>query len=144
MSETYINEHEILKGAARALFTSNWGSNEEEEGRTYPGQNLSETAPATSLDAVIHAAALLSTYQSLNRFPAAVLFGFAVKANEAEGIDTPEPYQFGWYLAMMAMGHGVSWFDDNAEFELNCPSVEIYWEQVKPTPGLQKTLTRAA
>lgn len=35
---------------------------------------------------------------------------------------------FGWYLAMMAMGTGVSWFDDHPRFEIVVPSIETSFD----------------
>lgn len=34
--------------------------------------------------------------------------------------------EFGHYLAMQALGHGVSWFDDHARFDLTVPHSEFY------------------
>lgn len=36
------------------------------------------------------------------------------------------PAELGHYLAMQAMGHGVSWFDDHARFDIDVPHVEAY------------------
>lgn len=35
---------------------------------------------------------------------------------------------FGHYLAMMSLGHGVSWFDDHAKFPLKTPSFETMYD----------------
>ena len=34
--------------------------------------------------------------------------------------------EFGHYLAMQGLGHGVSWFDDHARFPLVVPHTEFY------------------
>jgi hypothetical protein len=35
---------------------------------------------------------------------------------------------FGHYLAMQSLGHGVGWFDDHEHFELKLPLIEFMYE----------------
>ena len=51
------------------------------------------------------------------------VISLAERAKEADGED-PDPEEFGHYLAMQAMGHGVSWFDDHEEFGCEIPDIE--------------------
>ncbi len=58
------------------------------------------------------------------------LIADAERADLAEGKSADrdsEKYQkdFGHYIAMSAMGHGVCWFDDHAKFELSVPHQEF-------------------
>lgn len=43
-----------------------------------------------------------------------------------DGFEYPTDYArlFGHYVAMQSIGHGVSWFDEHAEFDLKLPSIE--------------------
>lgn len=61
--------------------------------------------------------------RAANRLPVAAL---AFRAAEADGQDFEDldAREFGHYLAMQALGHGVSWFDDHARFALIVPSME--------------------
>lgn len=51
------------------------------------------------------------------------VYSLALRAEAADGV-APDPDQFGHYLAMQAMGHGVSWFDDHKTFKIKVPSIE--------------------
>lgn len=41
------------------------------------------------------------------------------RAESWVGADMDYVHDFGWCLAMQAMGHGVSWYDDHPEFQIN-------------------------
>jgi hypothetical protein len=51
------------------------------------------------------------------------VYSLALRAEAADGV-APDPEQFGHYLAMQAMGHGVGWFDDHKTFKIKIPSIE--------------------
>lgn len=51
------------------------------------------------------------------------VYSLAERAEAADG-EKPDPEQFGHYMAMQAMGHGVSWFDDHKGFTMVMPSIE--------------------
>lgn len=142
--EKYINEREILRGAARALFVTSWASNEERFGRTYPGQELTEVAPPTSVDALLLAAQLLGRIEQLNSFPASVLYAKALELNaqEGDGVEGRDtPYEFGFTLAMESLGTGISWNDNNAYLDINYPHyMEVEWSDVVPTKNILKVL----
>lgn len=137
--ERYINEHEILRGAARALFVTNWADNEAAHDRTYSGQELTEVAPPTSVDALLLAAQFLGRIEQLNGFHASVLYSWAKDRNErqgegVEGRDTP--HEFGFMLAMESLGHGVAWSDNNAKTDIKLPYLETNWMELAPTRGI--------
>jgi hypothetical protein len=51
------------------------------------------------------------------------------KAANADGMDDDDITDeyadtFGHYLTMMALGHGVSWFDDHSTFPLKVPDIQ--------------------
>lgn len=53
------------------------------------------------------------------------VYSLALHAEAADG-EAPDPEEFGHYLAMQAMGTGVSWFDDHKRFNLKVPSIECH------------------
>lgn len=124
---------------ARLLFVSCWADEEDAkfdrgEGPGAPGGcELTDVAPETTLDARLMAARIIGMIEQVNQSNVILLFDRAEKANKKEGIPAPDPYKFGSDLAFMAMGHGVSWFDDNAEFEMEVPQIEVLWEHVEGT-----------
>ena len=95
--------------------------------------DVSPDTPQTALDAgkrlALRIAALngASIGELLNR-------AYAADGLDPECPDTYEPKyrsDFGHYLAMQSLGHGVGWFDDHAEFPLKLPYVEFYiWGQL--------------
>lgn len=55
----------------------------------------------------------------------------AKKADQAVQLNRPRPTNhrdFGHHVAMMALGHGVSWFDDHAKFQLKLPHIEVWYD----------------
>jgi hypothetical protein len=120
---------EFVEGAARAIWVQAWADQMEEAGRKLPSGDLMKAAPATPLSAYVKAGELIGKLECLNRVHWAVL---AARAAQAEGEDYDpndiDNEEFGHYLAMEALGHGVSWFDDHAEFEVEIPRIEYYLE----------------
>jgi len=119
----------IAAAMARAMFVSAWADEQEERGRRFPPQTeLMDVAPRTPMAALHRAYNLIGRFESQNHMPMVSLLYAAAKA---DGID---PYagdlssnyvrDFGHYLAMEAIGHGVSWFDDHAKFKLDVPHFE--------------------
>lgn len=51
------------------------------------------------------------------------MYALAERAEQADGV-APDPEHFGRDLAMQAMGHGVSWFDDHKKFPIKIPHIE--------------------
>lgn len=45
-------------------------------------------------------------------------------AQDADGVEYIDDEEFGYYIAMPALGHGVSWFDDHGDFDIKLP----HWE----------------
>jgi hypothetical protein len=110
-----------------------------EDGHPQPGpsEDWESYAPETPVAARRAAAGLLRKLVTANRVSrladllqlageADHLWEFPSRAGKAY----PEGYaeEFGSDLAMMALGHGVSWFDDHLEFELDVPHLEyVIW-----------------
>jgi hypothetical protein len=108
----------ILEGAARALFVS-WYADAVDAGEhdgdaAGPGQDWMDVAPATPDSARNEAMALLRCVEGDNRSWSEVLARPEVEA---------DPEGFGHYLAMEALGHGVSWADDHDDHGLLLPLI---------------------
>lgn len=143
----------IRDGIAKAYYLTAWFDREQECGRTYPGQEISEVAPEKIPEKAYDIAdALLARIEELNGAGLDADFWFrgAMIADlqdrlgrkptedeleEAMDADTEE--QFGWYTAMEAMGHGVSWSDDHVAvplfkvpyFDAEIECSEMFWSE---------------
>lgn len=121
----------MIEGMARAFFVCEWSDNEERAGRlNYPsGTELMDVAPETPRGAYDAAQRFAEHLEAANRTSLSVILW---NASRADGNDPwadykiPDSYarDLGHYLAMQAMGHGVSWFDDHARFEIKVPYFE--------------------
>lgn len=118
----------IIAGMARAFFVERWAQREEEKGRSHGGEELMDVAPATSPKAKAHAKKFAAQVVAANGGRTIrELYNEAQAANRRAGISgRGAEAEFGHYLAMQAMGHGVSWFDDNAKFDLKVPHTEFW------------------
>lgn len=90
--------------------------------RAGAGEDWMDVAPDAPPNAYALAGELWSGLATLNPGGCGV-YTLAARATEADGV-APDPEKFGHYLAMQAMGHGVSWFDDHKPFEIECPRME--------------------
>lgn len=117
-------DRDIFEGMARAMYVSDWANRQEEKGISLRGE-LMDQAPATSPDARAAAKVLTQDFLKANKVKSLTdLYAMALNAG-ASGRKS-DAGTFGHYLAMQAMGHGVSWFDDHPEFPLAVPSFEYY------------------
>lgn len=120
-------EQAILDGAARAFFVDDWAFWEEEEGDGIPaGVELLSYAPATTEHAVAFTREFLEELSGANddKSPEELFFEACIADESAP--TQPLARDFGHYIAMEAMGHGVSWFDNHAHFEIEVPYKEYY------------------
>lgn len=117
-------DREICEAMARAMFVTDWADRMEEKGKRFPPRTeLMDAAPKTSRDALQAARALSAEIIKLNNVKS--LTDLLARALNAGGHGSAST--FGHYLAMQAMGHGVSWYDDgNPEFGLKLPYFEYY------------------
>lgn len=119
---------EFTEGAARALFVDAWASEKEREAEDTgvrawpPGSELMDIAPETPAEAILEAGRLLGMLEEANKTSVHVLVAAAAKADGVSEIDVSE---FGHYIAMQALGHGVSWFDDHKKFSIKIPNFEF-------------------
>jgi hypothetical protein len=127
--------NKIIDGMARALFVTSWADEYEENGNRFPPQTeIMDVAPPTPREAYDQAWRLTGMIESLNRMGVYSLFVKALQADKAldekwsvaelEQAEKRWGDEFGHYLAMQAMGHGVSWFDNHENFNLKLPYFE--------------------
>jgi hypothetical protein len=126
----------MLLSAARTFFVLAWAKKKEEKGtpKHWQGRDLFDLAPKTPFGAVVYAAYFFGMLEHANNKSVHQLVREAADAdcfNNPLRKDNYEKYKkyandFAHYLVMMAIGHGVSWFDDHEEFELRIPDVEDY------------------
>lgn len=124
----------ITESMARTLWTLAWADAEDEAGRSYPGQELMQIAPETPPEAWDAALILVGEFREANDVDSMqILMMRAARADaKAAGAsdideradelaDARFEEEFGYCMAMEAMGHGVSWFDTHASFDINFP-----------------------
>ncbi|MBL4769345.1 MAG: hypothetical protein JKY94_16855 [Rhodobacteraceae bacterium] len=75
-------------------------------------------------ECVLRAQEIRIELESANGAELGALYLRAQAACQVAGSEAEEADRFGSDLAHMAMGSGVSWFDDNAEFDLAVPGFE--------------------
>jgi hypothetical protein len=122
-----MSQDPIINGMARILFVLEWSDREDEQGRHYPGQALEHVAPETPREAFDAAHNLAGRFEQLNGM---ALVRLLRQAADADGRKPDDRYadDFGHYITMQALGHGVSWFDDHARFPIRFPRFEFRWE----------------
>ena len=132
-----------LEGAARAFFvtayadyvdeghsTDNDLTDEDREARlglpsATMGADWYDYAPTTPLNAYALAGELWASLEHANKASVYVLAERAAIADGiSDGLNGIDAEDFGRDLAMQAMGHGVSWFDDHERFDLKIPNIE--------------------
>lgn len=144
-----IFRDQFLLGAAKAFFVSAYADFVEEGHSTDneltkaerkarlklprpgAGEDWCDYAPEPPPAAFALAGELWAALEATNKANMYMLAERAEKADtehvskcekcKENGFDAEE---FGHYLAMQAMGHGVSWFDDHGDFEIEIPHIE--------------------
>jgi hypothetical protein len=110
------NSDEIIDAMARAFFVSAWADAQEEAGESFSGMELMDVAPETPNEAYDFA---FEKFQEIEAANAGLNLGSFLPPGEEEGaFDVNE---FGHYLAMESMGHGVGWSDSHEDHGLNIP-----------------------
>jgi hypothetical protein len=120
----------ILDAMARAFFVSAWANWEDEYGDTnLAGVELMDVAPETEKEAIDAAAKLYTEIEQINNID---LGEFIPPGFTESNYDDSAARVFGHYLAMEAMGHGVSWSDDHEAHGLNVPYLEFSFLDLDP------------
>lgn len=126
-----IDASDIRDGMARALWVTAYAdfADEADDEDQYPrargGQDWMDVAPETPDAAYKAADDLVALFVAKNDVPDMLhLFKTAM----AVGGPAADPGEFGHYMAMEALGHGVSWFDDHPKFEVKFPHFECHFD----------------
>lgn len=124
----------LVTAAARTLWVGAWADWNDEYGHiNVSGCELMDIAPEAPEYANVLAAFLLGRFTRANHDSYGATF-LAVEAAKADGIQWEDIcagkhddwlHSLGHNLVMMALGHGVGWFDDHEEFPLVVPHLEI-------------------
>jgi len=120
----------FLTGAARAFFVTAYADHVEtaperdddfDYSKPGPRQDWTDNAPPTPPNAYALAGQLWAALHAANG--EAGVYTLRLRAEEADG-ETPDGEDFGFSLAMQAMGQGVSWFDNHKKFPCEVPHIE--------------------
>lgn len=132
----------IVKQMSRSLFVAAYADaieqGELEGDGAGPGQDWMDVAPETPERFLFEAWRLTGKIEQINRMSLICLFAQACKADGESYEDIIARWHddalteadwkylndFGHYLAMQSLGHGVSWFDDHEKFPLHLPLIE--------------------
>lgn len=110
---------DFLEGAAKAFFCTAYADYCARPGGGKDWINfIPDTLPGNAYALAGELWAGLTTSNDVG------VYSLALQAQGADETPDLDASEFGHYLAMAAMGHGVSWFDDHAEFPLEVPSIE--------------------
>jgi hypothetical protein len=116
---------EIVDAMARTLYVTDWADREEEKGRTYPGENLFDVAPATTREAYRAGNKLADRIEERNKMSLDALYALAATA-PGQHLREPTPEDFGYAITMQSLGHGVGWSDDHPEIPMKLPHIEYH------------------
>jgi len=125
-----MSQDDIVESMARTIWVSAYASYADENPRkrgvvhARGGQNWHDVTPETPAAADRAAAELAELFETKNN---ASLEQLAQRARVADGKKIDEE-DFGYCLAMMAMGEGVGWWDDHERFDLKVPRFEVMYD----------------
>lgn len=119
----------ILIGVAQILWGLSWADHADEHGCVnLSGKKIEHEMPEIPDEAWLMSARLVGMIEQANERSVYCLYADAVRADTGQDehvdFDSDDAERFGNCLAYQALGHGVSWFDDHAEFPLETPSFE--------------------
>ena len=126
---------EFLLGAAKAFWACAYAdyiedpeADDDDPRKDLPrpggGEDWMDYLPPIPPNAFAIAGELWSDLTHANKHVGCGVYSLADLARQADG-DGIDVEEFGHYLAMQYMGHGVSWFDDHEKFEIEIPYREV-------------------
>lgn len=122
---------DFQRGVEDGLWLLAWASAMEEEGLPTPRNITRETADPAPRSVSQLARRYMATLARLNRSPGRAqgrtvigrkILAIVRRAALADGRPI-NPEELGYYLTMQSLGHGVSWTDDHACFDVIIPTV---------------------
>jgi hypothetical protein len=116
----------IIEGMAAMLWALAWADHADEHRCcNLSGQDIMKVMPKVPSEAVVLAEKLVGGIEKVNKMPLDVIFAFACKADGIQ-MSRKTAEEFGGDLGHMAIGSGVSWFDDHEKFPLKMTYGENY------------------
>lgn len=111
-------EKTIASNIARTLFVAGYADFCEENdcgNKPRPGGDWFNTAPKTPAEFTPMAFRLIGAFEERNQSALIAIFASACRENNISFETPPKEFveQYGYYLAMSSLGHGVSWTDDH-------------------------------
>ena len=114
---------EIERAMTRTFFVTGWSSHHDYQGREDPFEVAPKRMPA---DVRAFTTKYIKKLEAANGLPVAVLFEVAAQAPGKHYVG-PTTADFGHYVAMEAVGHGVAWTDDHPDIGMKVPDGEWYY-----------------
>ena len=116
---SYGRDHRnaIIGGMASMLWALAWADHADEHGCSSISGDIMGIMPLVPTEALKQAEKLITGIEKANHAGLDELFLYACQADGAEA----DPEEFGGDLGHMAVGSGVSWFDDHEKFPLKVP-----------------------
>lgn len=121
-----MQHSEIIEGMAEIFWGLAWADWADENGINLSGKDILEEMPEIPEESYYFSYRVLGMYEVLNDIEINALFCRAIRfdGNKVSYDNAEMRKRFGNCLAYMALGTGVSWFDDHAEFGLQTPYIE--------------------
>jgi hypothetical protein len=113
---------ELVESMARTLFVTSWADYRENQGESFSQCELMDIAPETPKEMLPIAEKLADTIAKLcsHKHVEGSWLEWCKKANALSELD-----EFGHYLVMECLGHGVAWTDDRGHNKHNLPLPSI-------------------
>lgn len=118
------HDKEILAGIPRGVWADLWATEQEEKGRSFSQQDITDVAPRTPPWAKKWAKDVADKIVAMNGKSLADLYELVKK----HGFPHDEE-SFGILLGLQAVGHGVSWSDDTRglpDSAIQLPNTDFY------------------
>lgn len=119
----------FVDAVARAYFVDQWARSQEDKGRSFSGQDIMNVAPRTPRRFIGEAWRVVGHFECAARMSIHCIIAkvHRTEYGAASGFgDDDFASKLGHYMAMQAMGHGVSWADDHKDLWFKVPHCEVY------------------
>lgn len=122
---------ELTESFARTIFVLAWADAMEEDGISLSQVDLMKDAPKTSPGAFSAARKFMEDFGAANNRPVSKLYEQLLLDDDL-GDTGKNRGDFGYYMAMEALGHGVSWADDHHQHSLEVPDIDFGMHDLLP------------
>lgn len=115
-------EYLAVDAMATVLWADFWADKEEDRGVSFARMDIVDAAPTITEECIVLAGRIMGAWEAANAATFHEMYDRAIAANAGAGKEEPDMEQFAGYIALEAIGHGVSWFDRNPEFPMKFPA----------------------